>query len=92
MITDYTNGDLYLTKEEHEAIIKQSGALLYCKPSLVNEIEITSDAICSFWQGKQVICHHRNKKYCSTEQLIKDNAFYNLDSSELIILPIKDVI
>lgn len=88
MITDkFITEDLYITKEEHEDILKHTGAALYCRKDLLNEIEITPDAVCAYWQGLSIHCHHRNGKYASVEQLIKDDAYYDIDASELVILP-----
>lgn len=88
MITDkFITEDLYITKEEHEDLLKHTGAALYCRKDLLNDIEITPDAVCAYWQGLPIHCHHRNEKYVSVEQLIDDDAYYDLDASELVILP-----
>lgn len=88
MITDkFITEDIYITKEEHADILKHTNAALYCRKDLLNEIEITPDAVCAYWQGLSIHCHHRNGKYASVKQLIKDNAYYDIDASELVILP-----
>lgn len=86
-ITDLIVGDLYLSAEEHRDLLTHTGASMYCRKGLLNEIEITEDAICAYWRNKPIHCHHRNWKFAPKSQLILEDAYYDVDASELIILP-----
>lgn len=78
--------DIFITEEEHRAILEHTSARHYCRKGLLNEIEITPEAVYAFWQGRPIHCHHRAGKYASTQELMDSLAYYDLDSSELIIL------
>ena len=87
-ITDkFINEELYITADEHQQILNHTNAKAYCRAGLLNDIEIHPDAVYAFWQGRPIHCHHRNGKYASVEQLMADDAYFDLDASELIILP-----